>query len=115
MRKVKHLIAAALLSISASSHAEFIDGNLLLSRILGSNNEVVFSLGYVTGVADATNGNLWCATSKITSNDILELTKRALIAVPAKRSISGDVFVVAALTRAFPCPSKSAPSGSVAL
>lgn len=115
MRKVKLLIATTMISISASSYAEFVDGNLLLSRILGSDTEVAYSIGYVTGIADAAMGTRWCPTDKVTANDITELTKRLLIASPTKRGISGDVFVLKALSNTFPCSTKPTSPGSAAL
>lgn len=115
MSKIKYLIASVLLAGALPVHAEFVDGNLLLSRILGSEADEIHALGYITGVADATINKMWCPKGDLTSANVLAITKATLIASPKKRDLSGDVFVVAALMRALPCAPKAPPPGSKSL
>ena len=105
----KKLIATALLTISSVSHAEFIDGNLLLSRMLGNETDQVYSLAYTIGVADASMNTHWCPPEKMKSSEVHEITKAILIASPTKRHLSADVFVLAALRGTYPCANKPSP------
>lgn len=104
-----------LLATTISANAEFIDGNLLLSRILGTEVDQVHALGYTIGVADATINNLWCPPEQMKAMDVLNLTKAMLIASPSKRHLSADVFVVAALKTAYPCTPKVPPTNSISI
>lgn len=115
MNKIKCLIASMLLATTVSAQAEFIDGSLLLSRMLGTEVDQVYALAYTIGVADATNGSLWCSPEQMKSIEVLNLTKAVLIASPGRRHLSADVFVAAALKRAYPCPPKAPPPGSKSL
>lgn len=103
------MLLAGVLCISATVNAEFIDGNLLLSRMLGTNTDQIYAIAYTVGVADASMNTMWCPTTDIRASEVVELTKAVLIAAPAKRHLSGDVFVIAALKNAYPCANKSSP------
>ena len=106
MANFKKLMITAMLSVSAVAHAEFVDGNLLLSRMLGSDTDQVYALAYTVGVADSTMNSVWCPLANMKSLEVVELTKAMLIASPTKRHLSGDVFVIAALKGAHPCVNK---------
>ena len=111
----KHLIASTLLALSSIAHAEFVDGNLLLSRMLGNETDQVYALAYTVGVADTTMNNVWCPPEQMKSAEIVTLTKAMLIASPTKRDLSADVFVVAALRNKYPCAAKKIAPGSKAV
>ena len=109
MANLKSLVAATLLSVSTLANAEFVDGNLLLSRMLGNETDQVYALAYTIGVADSIMNTMWCPSANMKSLEVLELTKAVLIASPTKRHLSGDVFVLAALKGAYPCANKPSP------
>ena len=115
MTKFKLLIVTAALAVSQFAHAEFVDGNLLLSRMLGNETDQVYALAYTVGVADTTMNNLWCPTDQMKSTEVVTLTKAMLIASPTKRDLSADVFVVAALRNKYPCAAKKIAPGSKAV
>lgn len=106
MFNLKKLVVAAMFSLSATAQAEFVDGNLLLSRMLGSDTDQVYALAYTIGVADSVMNTFWCPPANMKSLEVLELTKAMLIASPTKRHLSGDVFVLAAVRGAYPCANK---------
>ena len=114
MVKLKKAVIAVMLTIATMAHAEFIDGNLLLSRMLGDDLDQVFALAYTVGAADSSNGVYWCPKGDMKSIEVFNLTKALLIATPTKRNTSADVFVVTALRKVYPCAPK-VPAGSKAV
>ena len=106
MSKIKCLAASILLAVTLPVSANFIDGNLLLSRIMGGEAEQLHALGYITGVADATINIYWCPQGSLSAEQVLNLTKAILISSPTKLKLSADVFVIAALMKALPCARK---------
>ena len=107
MTKIKCFIASILLAATLPVQANFIDGNLLLSRIMGGEAEQLHALGYITGVADATINIYWCPQGSLSAEQVLNLTKAVLISAPKRLNIPADVFVIAALMKALPCPRKT--------
>ncbi len=59
--------------------------------------------GYVTGVADATNGLFWCNPGNITYNQEFKVVSKYLNNNPEKLHLKAVDLVVQALTEAFPC------------
>lgn len=102
MKTLSTLLATALLATSAS--AQFISGNKLHERITsGNHGNTMWALGYVTGVADAYNGTLFCIPSTVTVGQIKDITERSLIARPQDRHLPADLLVAFALVDVFPC------------
>lgn len=100
--------AAALILalVATSSHAQFVDGNELLTRMTGNPSQVNAAVGYVMGVADAHLSNVWCPPPNVTVRQVFDLTKGVLEAVPEKRHENASAFVIAAVQMNFPCKPK---------
>jgi hypothetical protein len=106
--------AALILALAASSaQAQFLTGNELLERLNGSTVQQVNAVGYITGVADAELGTLWCPPPIISARQIVDLTKRTLDAVPEKRHENASSFVMAAVRMTWPCESKPKAKGAM--
>jgi len=73
--------------------------------------------GYVSGVADATQGRLWCDKTEVKTHEIDSMVFSDLKDLPEKslsQSASGEI--IKSLARRFPCHIDivSAPSGGLA-
>lgn len=105
---------AALLSLTllcGSAHAEFIDGNKLLSDMNGSHGFQMSALGYVMGVADALQGAVVCMPPSVTSGQVLDMVRNYLTNTPAIRHFSGDAIVSHVLKASWPCAERRKGTG----
>lgn len=101
---MKRVIIGAIVSLAClQASAEFFSGNRLLALMRGDNMDQAHAMGYVVGAADAMNGVMWCPPAAITTGQVYDMTRAILESTPSERHISADVFVRAALNRAFPC------------
>lgn len=109
------ILAGALALASVNAQAEFLDGNLLLSRMQSTNPvEQVFALGYVAGARDFGEGMTHCAPQNITIGQVNDIVRRALEENPTVRHHSASVIILVLLGKEWPCkPSKPAPSRSM--
>jgi len=99
----KLLIALAFTSTFA--HAEFLDGNDLLSKMTdsASQNNRAIAFGYIAGVFDAGLGVAHCAPLTVTLKQVSDVVRIALEASPTDRHRAGDLLVVRAIKTAWPC------------
>lgn len=102
---MKRLIAIALLA-SASAHAEFKDGNMLLADMNSTPINQMNALGYVTGVADALMRITYCPPSNINAGQVYDMAKQYLEAYPTLRSFAADSLINRVLSNAWPCAKK---------
>ena len=86
-----------------AAHAEFIDGNKLLSDMNGSHGHQMSALGYVMGVADTQQGVSVCAPPSVTSGQMRDMVFNYLTNTPAVRHFSGDSIVTHVLKSTWPC------------
>lgn len=96
-----------LLTLCGSAHAEFLDGNKLLSDMKGSHGFQMSALGYVMGVADSIQSVTACVPPSVTSGQVLDMVRNYLEANPAIRHFTADVIVTDVLKRAFPCAART--------
>lgn len=96
-------IAAMSLVICATAHAEFKDGNKLLSDMNNNHSTQMNAIGYVTGVADTLSGVTFCAPPSITAGQIYDMTKQYLEQNPANRHNSADRIIGLILRVTWPC------------
>lgn len=105
---MKHLIIATCL-VASSAHAEFFDGNKLLSYM--NNTESVayrsMAMGYVTGVFDALHGIMHCPPPNVTTGQVNDMVRNHLEINPSTRHVAADGLVTKALSAAWPCAKKS--------
>ena len=93
----------ALCFVAAGAHAEFKDGNKLLSEMNGSQFQQMSALGYVVGVADALDGVTVCSPNSVTAGQIHDMVKQFLENNPGLRHFTGDAIVNRVLSKAWPC------------
>lgn len=106
---------AALLTLAllcGSAHAEFIDGNKLLSDMNGSHGMQMSALGYVMGVADTLQGVTVCAPPSVTSGQMRDMVFNYLTNTPAVRHLSGDSIVTHVLKSVWPCANQRRGTGT---
>jgi hypothetical protein len=103
---MKHAILCLAL-VAGSAHAEFLDGNKLLSDMKGSHGYQMSALGYVMGVADTLQGVTVCMPPSVLSGQVLDMVRNYLEANPAVRHFSADMIVSDVLKRSFPCAART--------
>lgn len=104
---MKTIIAAALLVISTTASAQFVNGNRLLSNIDGSSSaETSFAMGYIAGVADALDDEWFCLPSRINLGQARDIVRRYLVSNPDIRHMHAGALTGLALQEAFPCAKK---------
>ena len=103
---MKRLLLAISTTVCFSVHAEFKDGNKLLSDMTGSHGNQMLALGYVMAVADALGGITHCAPENVTAGQLHDMTKKFLEENPAVRHVSADAIISRLLTRMWPCEKK---------
>lgn len=108
---MKKTLLAILLAAAGIAHAEFVDGNKLLS-MMKTPGQTAIAMGYVSGVADALNGSLICYPEGGTVGQAHDMTRNFLEANPQYRERSADVIVGAALVTHWPCKKKSSAAQS---
>ena len=101
--KLKLILTAALLTVSLSSHANYLTGNDLLSKIRESEGTQLIAIGYIMGVSDAMNGKTHCAPPKVTAGQMLEIVNNFLVSSPELRDNSADLIITKLLTKVWPC------------
>jgi hypothetical protein len=99
---VKRVLALALMI--GSAHAEFVDGNKLLSNMKDSSYYMQgHALGYIVGVADTGVGIIHCAPYNATAGQMHDMVKNYLENTPADRHLSGDTVINKVLKAVWPC------------
>ena len=101
---MKHLLICLTLLLSASAQAQFISGNLLHTRANASDTtERIWAMGYVTGVADSYDGELFCIPNSVNVNQLMDITKQFLNKNARDRHQAAALLVMLALVDVFPC------------
>lgn len=96
------------LALAGSAHAEFVDGNKLLSQMKDSSYFAQgHALGYVAGVADVGLGFIHCAPTNLTAGQLNDMVKNYLENMPAERHLSGDTIVNKVLKSVWPCAKRN--------
>ena len=101
---MKRLLIALTAALAFSAQAQFISGNTLYERITSTNHgNIMWSMGYVTGVSDAYNGEMFCVPQTVTVGQLTDMAKRALASRPQDRHLPADILIMLALVDVFPC------------
>ena len=88
---------------SSLAHAEFKDGNKLLSDLNGDVYDRMHAMGYIVGVYDMGRSVIHCGPSNVTAGQINDMVKNYLENVPAERHYTGDILVNRVLKAVWPC------------
>lgn len=102
---MKAALMALCLAAAIPAHAEFMDGNTLLSKMQGDVADRAVALGYIEGVFDVLRGNTHCppAVNNITAGQINDMVYQHLINTPSLRHYTADIIVGHVLKTAWPC------------
>lgn len=100
--------AIAFTCFMGAAHAQYTDGNKLLSDIESDSvvREMV-ALGYVIGVADTGWWILHCVPNRVQAGQIRDMVRNYLRANPEERHRAADILVTRVLNHAWPCPKRS--------
>lgn len=113
--QVRTLFVAVALCSSASSFAQFIDGNEMVKWVTSSdrvqkrsyNDEDYYNhnqfMGYVQGAYDA-NRQFFCTPQPFTTRQLMGVAGKYIQDHPEQWNLAGDKLVVLAISKAFPCP-----------
>lgn len=87
-----------------SAHAEFMDGNKLLSDLQsGYVENRMYGMGYIIGIADMGRGYINCMPENATAGQIRDMVKNYLENTPAERHQTGDILINRVLKAVWPC------------
>lgn len=93
-----------LLVFSGMAHAEFNDGNQLLSKLKDSSYfNQGYGMGYIAGIADMGMGVVHCAPPNVTAGQLNDMVRNYLENTPADRHLTGDTIVNKVLKTVWPC------------
>lgn len=100
----KLIIVAAL--VCTSAHAEFRDGNKLLSEMNGAFGDKMLAMGYIAGTIDALNSITICAPQNLTLGQATDMVRQYLEVNPGVRHFSADAIINRVMSTAWPCAKK---------
>ena len=101
---MKHLMICLTLLLSLSAHAQFITGNMLHTRVNSDEtHDRIWAMGFITGVSDAYDDELFCIPTGVNVSQITDVTKDFLRRNPRDRHIAAAALVMLALVDTFPC------------
>lgn len=97
------------LAFVGPAHAEFMDGNRLLDKIVSSSYyEQGSGMGYIMGVADMGLGVVHCTPANATAGQLQDMVRNYLNNVPGQRHLTADALINRVLKAAWPCPDRPA-------
>lgn len=106
------MIRGLILMLACSTaHAEFMDGNELLSRLRGEGSRYFAGIGYVMGVFDSFQGGSHCPPANVTAGQVTDMVRNHLEASPELRHLSADRHVNYILKKTWPCPERRGGAG----
>ena len=98
--------AAALVALPAAG--QVFSGNDLLQRMTSESGASI-ALGYVAGVSDAFEGDIFCAPEGATLRQASDMVRQWMTDNPQSRHLSGALIVAAVLRQHWPCQAKPQP------
>ena len=102
-------LAITMCLFSTLAHAEYLDGNKLLSNLKDSSYfNQGHAMGYIVGVADMGWGIVHCSPGNVTAGQLSDMVKNYLENTPAERHFTGDIIVNKILKTMWPCAKKGA-------
>ena len=104
------VLAVSFLCVNA--HAQFKDGNRLLSDF-GHSSHVVpaIGLGYVMGVLDAYNGVVFCAPDNMTAGQARDIVQNYLNNTPSVRHFPASEIISHVFKTMWPCANNRRGAG----
>jgi hypothetical protein len=100
---MKTFIAMCLTALLSTAHAQFINGNQLHADFNGSASDKAFALGYVSGVVDSFDEELFCVPVKAELGQLRDIVRKFVASNPKERHRHAGALVVFSLATEFPC------------
>ena len=100
---MKTFIAICLTLLSLAANANYINGNQLHADLTGSNSDRAFALGFVAGVVDAFDGDLFCTPQGANLGQLRDIVQKFLVRNPKERHRNAAAIVAIALVIDYPC------------
>jgi hypothetical protein len=86
-----------------AANANYINGNKLLDDLTGSNTDRAFALGFVAGVVDSYDGELFCTPRAANLGQLRDVVTQFLVRNPKERHRNAAAIVAIALVIDYPC------------
>ena len=99
----KLILATCLTALLSTANAQFINGNQLHADFNGSAADKAFALGYVSGVVDSFDEELFCIPVKAELGQLRDIVRQFVANNPKQRHRHAGALVVFSLATEFPC------------
>jgi hypothetical protein len=99
----KLILATCLTALSLAANANYVNGNQLHADLMGSNSDRAFALGFVSGVVDSYDGDLFCTPRGANLGQLRDVVQQFLLRNPKERHRNAAAIVAIALVIDYPC------------
>jgi hypothetical protein len=99
----KLILTTCLTLLSLAANANYITGNHLHADMTGSNTDRAFALGFVAGVVDSYDGELFCTPRAANLGQLRDVVTQFLVRNPKERHRNAAAIVAIALVIDYPC------------
>ena len=99
----KLILATCLTALSLAANANYVNGNQLHADLMGSNSDRAFALGFVSGVVDSYDGELFCTPRGANLGQLRDVVQQFLLRNPKERHRNAAAIVAIALVIDYPC------------
>ena len=101
---MKRLLIALTAALAFSAQAQFVSGNILHTRANSTEtHDRIWAMGFITGVADAYDEELFCIPTGVNVSQLVDVTKDFIKRNPRERHLPAAMLVMLALVDTFPC------------
>ena len=99
----KLILTTCLTLLSLAANAQYVNGNQLHADLNGSTSDRAFALGYVSGVVDAFDQELFCTPQGAELGQLRDMVRQFLVRNPKERHRNAAAIVAIALVIDYPC------------
>jgi hypothetical protein len=100
----KLILTTCLTLLSLAANAQYINGNKLFSEMNSSSlSDKNFALGYVLGVVDSYDDELFCIPNGVNAGQLRDIVQQYLARNAKDRHLHGGALVAIALMDVYPC------------
>jgi hypothetical protein len=99
----KLILTTCLTLLLSTANAQYVNGNQLHADMTGSNNDRAFALGFVAGVVDAFDQDLFCTPQGANLGQLRDVVTQFLVRNPKERHRNAAAIVAIALVIDYPC------------
>lgn len=107
MKLIKVLMVSTLIMVSFNVQAAVFSGNDIVNALENEENTVKAVLsGYIIGVHDGSNNNLFCTPKDATALQIIKVVDKWLINNQEKLHNDANELIIQSLSETYPCAKK---------